>query len=119
MPDLPASSLPDLPVCGQCGGYHLAAPEPLNLRPREAFDHFRAKGLHAGFSWLDTDASMHLRSFTVAKAMRLDVLRDIRAEVDHAIADGTTFQQFQAELEPKLRKHGWRGRQRMVRSGDG
>ena len=104
--------MPD--TCTQCGGLTLAAPEPLNLRPEEAFRHFRAKGLHAGFSWLDTDAASHLRSFTVAKAMQLDVLQDIRTEVDRAIGEGITFQQFQADLEPKLRKHGWWGKQKML-----
>ena len=51
--------------------------------------------------------------------MQLDVLQDIRAEVDRAIADGTTFRQFQSELEPNLRKHGWWGRQQMVDSETG
>ena len=80
-------------TCACCGGAilaapQLAAPEPLNLPPQEAVDFFRAKGLHAGFSWLDTDSASHLRSFTVAKAMQLDVLQDIRSAVDRAIADG-------------------------------
>ena len=120
------SDLTDLHVCSECGGYHgyhsyhsyysyqMAGPDPVNLPPREAVEHYRSKGLHAGFSWLDTDAATHLRSFTVAKAMRLDILGDIRTEVDRAIADGTTFKKFRKELEPKLREHGWWGRQQMV-----
>ena len=97
-----------------CLNCALAAAEPLDLPPREAVEHFRAKGLHAGFSWLDTDAASHLRSFTVAKAMQLDVLSDIRTAVDRAIAQGTTFEEFQDGLEPLLRKHGWWGRERMI-----
>jgi len=84
------------------------------LPPAEAVDFFRAKGLHVGFSWLDTDASEHLRSFTVAKAARLDILEDIRGAVDEAIAEGTTFEAFHDRLEETLRAKGWWGRRKMV-----
>ena len=92
----------------------MAEPEILNVRPVEAVEHFRAKGFHVGFDWRDTDAEQHLRSFTVAKAMREDILQDIRGAVDRALADGTTFGTFRAELEPLLRKKGWWGRQPML-----
>ena len=92
----------------------MAAPEILLVPPAEAIAHFRAKGLLAGFDWRDTDAAEHLRSFTVAKAMRLDVLEDIRGAVDRALAEGRTFRDFHNELEPLLRKKGWWGRQRML-----
>ena len=87
----------------------MADPEFLNLPPEEAVEHFRAKGLHVGWDWRETDAATHLRSFTVAKAMRLDILQDIRASVDRAIAEGITFADFQKELEPLLRRKGWWG----------
>ena len=86
-------------------------PEILNLPPVEAVQHFRAKGFHVGFDWRDTE---HLRSFTVAKAMRVDILQDIRGEVDRAIADGITFREFRDNLETALRARGWWGRQPVV-----
>ena len=89
-------------------------PEILDLPPEEAVAHFRAKGFHVGFDWRDTDASTHVRSFTVAKAMKLDILEDIQRAMDAAIAEGRTFEWFQDNLEPTLRKKGWWGRQRMV-----
>ena len=89
-------------------------PEILNVSPVEAIEHFRGKGHHVGFDWRDTDATQHLRSFTVAKAMREDVLQDIRTEVDRAIADGISFGEFERALEPRLRAKGWWGRQRML-----
>ncbi len=89
-------------------------PEILAVPPREAVAHFRAKGYHVGYSWLDTAAGEHTRSFTVAKAMRLDVLEAIRGEVDRAIADGITFEDFEKALEPRLREMGWWGRGQMV-----
>lgn len=91
----------------------MAEPEILKVPPVEAIEHFRAKGLHVGFDWRDTDAAEHLRSFTVAKAMRLDVLQGIDGAVDRALADGLSFRQFEKELEPLLRKAGWWGRQKM------
>ena len=87
----------------------MPAPEILKVPPVEAIEHFRAKGFHVGFDWRDTSAAEHLRSFTVAKATKLDILQDIRGAVDEAIAEGTTFRQFRARLEPALRDKGWWG----------
>ncbi|MDE2696196.1 MAG: phage minor head protein, partial [Chloroflexota bacterium] len=89
-------------------------PELLSVPPVEAVDHFRAKGFHVGFDWRDTAAAQHLVSFTVAKAMRLDILQTIRSEVDRALAEGITFEEFSNGLEPRLRELGWWGRQRMT-----
>lgn len=87
---------------------------PLNLPPAEAVEHFRAKGHRLSFDWRDVYADEHARVFTVAKVMELDVLADIRAEVDKAIADGITLPEFRRNLEPKLQEKGWWGRKRMV-----
>ena len=92
----------------------MARPEILNVPPVEAVESFRAKGFHVGFDWRDTDAAQHTTSFTVAKAMELDLLGDIRRAVDEAIADGQTFEHFRDRLEPLLRARGWWGRQEMI-----
>ncbi len=89
------------------------------LPPTEAVRFFRAKGVHVGYSWLDTAAEEHLRSFTVAKAMRLDILEDIAAALDEALAEGTTFETFYKRLEPTLRRKGWWGRQPVTDPEDG
>ena len=92
----------------------MAEPEILDLPPHEAIDRFRAKGLHIGFAWQDTDAATHLESFTVAKAANIDLLRDIRAAVDRAIAEGVSYDDFRAELQPLLERRGWWGRREMT-----
>ena len=92
----------------------MAEPEILDLPPHEAIGRFRAKGLHIGFAWQDTDAATHLESFTVAKAANIDLLRDIRAAVDRAIAEGVSFDDFRAELQPLLERRGWWGRREMT-----
>lgn len=90
----------------------------MDVPPEEAIRFFQSKGLHAGFSWQDTEAEEHLRSFTVAKAMDLDVLADIRKATDRAIEDGETFETFYGELRPKLVSAGWWGRAEMVDPAD-
>lgn len=83
------------------------------LPPKEAVDYFRRKGHQVGFAWQDVWQEEHGKAFTVAKAMELDVLEDLRGAVDRAIADGTTLAQFRRELEPVLQAKGWWGRKRM------
>lgn len=84
-------------------------PEILNVPPEEAIGHFRAKGVHVGFDWRDTEAALHVRSFTVAKAARLDVLTEIRAALDKSISDGQGFRAFRERVEPLLVSLGWWG----------
>ncbi len=84
------------------------------LPPAEAVRFFRSKGYRIGFAWQDVWQEEHARAFTVAKATRLDLLQDIRAAVDAAIADGKTLAQFRAELKPVLRRQGWWGRKRVT-----
>jgi uncharacterized protein with gpF-like domain len=79
------------------------------LPPQEAIDYFRAKGYQIGFSYLDVWLEEHQVAFTVAKAMELDLLVDIRAQVDAALVNGTTLQTFIDELRPNLVKRGWWG----------
>lgn len=87
---------------------------PVSLPPAEAVEYFRRKGVEPeGFDWRDVYAEEHARVFTVAKAMQLDVLTDIHAAVEEAIAEGTTFEQFKRELTPTLQEKGWWGRKVM------
>lgn len=80
----------------------------------EVLAYFRYKGLHLGFDWRDTWPEQHAHSFTVAKAMRMDVLTAIREEVDRAIAEGLPFEAFAASLTPRLQRLGWWGREEMI-----
>ena len=88
----------------------MARLELRSLPPTEAVKFFRAKGFKIGFAWQDVWQEEHTRAFTVAKAMRYDILRDIRAAVDDALAKGTTLAQFREQLEPTLQAKGWWGK---------
>lgn len=84
------------------------------LPPKEAIDYFRKKGYKIGFDWRDVWQDEHAYAFTVAKAMRTDILQDIRDAVDTAIAEGTTLAEFKKQLRPTLQKKGWWGKKLVV-----
>lgn len=81
-----------------------------NLPPEKAIEYFRSKGHAFSWNWQDVWQEAHAKAFTVAKAMRMDVLQDIRGMVQKALDEGITFQQFKKELEPRLRAKGWWGK---------
>lgn len=85
-----------------------------SLPPEEAIAFFRQKGYKIGFDYRDVWQQEHQAAFTVAKAMQIDILRDIRAGVDSALADGTTFADFRKNLKPLLVQRGWWGRADMA-----
>lgn len=84
------------------------------LPPKEAVAYFRAKGHNITWNWYEQLTDAHARAFTVAKAVRLDVLNTLRDEVDRAIHDGITRQEFTRTLAPRLQKMGWWGKQIVV-----
>jgi len=79
------------------------------LSPALAIKYFRRKGMTHSWDWYEIWQEAHKKTFTVAKAMRKDVLNDIRISVDRALAEGKTLPSFQKELKPTLQKKGWWG----------
>ncbi len=90
----------------------------LDQSPEDAVEFLRSKGVRITFNWQEMLDEAHARAFTVAKAMRLDVLRDIRGGLLEALRDGKTLRQFEAGLTPLLRAKGWWGK-RIVVDGQG
>lgn len=84
------------------------------LIPRQALEYIRNKKLSPAFSYKDVWNEEHATAFTVAKAMQLDVLSDIKGAVEKAIENGTTFEQFKKELKPTLMQKGWWGKKKMT-----
>lgn len=81
------------------------------LPPEDAIAFFRAKGFRFSWRWQDMWHQDHQRAFTVAKAMRQDILDVIREAVDEALDLGGTFAEFRDQLTPLLQEKGWWGRQ--------
>ncbi len=80
------------------------------MEPREAVKYFRDKGYVITEGWRDIYSGAHARAFTVAKAAKLSVLREIRGELDWALSKGTTEREFIRALRPRLAKMGWWGK---------
>lgn len=81
------------------------------MQPKDAVSYFRSKGYQVTDRWQEMLESAHARAFTVAKAMRMDLLQDIRSAVDDAISQGLTERDFIKALKPKLQAKGWWGEQ--------
>ncbi|WP_392434946.1 phage minor head protein [Yersinia sp. HM-2024] len=100
-------------------------PQPVDLgyaatlEPKLAVDYFRSKGYVISWNWQETKAATHAQAFTVAKAVRMDVLTSINSEVDRALSDGTTEREFIKTLTPRLQAQGWWGKQMIVDSAGG
>lgn len=90
-----------------------------DLPPEKALAFFRDKGLATSFAWQDQWQKEHDAAFTVAKMMNLDLLRDTRAAVDKAIAEGQTFEMFRDNIEARLVEAGWWGKAEMVDPASG
>jgi len=75
----------------------------------EALAFFRAKLNLPTQHWDDLLGAAHDRAFVIAGAMQADLLADLRAAVDRAIADGTTFETFRKDFERIVADRGWTG----------
>ncbi|MBU2867129.1 phage head morphogenesis protein [Pacificibacter marinus] len=61
------------------------------------------------FAWDDLIAAQHDRAFMVAGATKADLLADLAAAVEKAIAEGTTFETFKQDFRNTVQRHGWHG----------
>ena len=87
---------------------------PENFIPKEALDYIKNKNLKVGFSYKDVWNEEHATAFTVAKAMQIDVLSDLKKAVEKAIEDGQSFETFKKNIKPTLRQKGWWGKKKMT-----
>jgi hypothetical protein len=60
-------------------------------------------------TWRDLWQSEHDRAFMVAGAAKADLLADLAAAVDAAIAEGESLDQFRARFDEIVQSHGWQG----------
>ena len=81
---------------------------------------FDQKALKPSFHWRDVLPEEHSYAFTVAKAVKTEILTEIREAVSKAIREGQTLEAFQKGLEPSLKSLGWWGKQSLIdpKTGD-
>ncbi|AVO60645.1 phage head morphogenesis protein [Pseudomonas chlororaphis] len=98
------------------------APNPADLKaifgmePKNAVAYLKSKGYAITWNWQEMLDQAHDQSFTVTKAMNLDLLSDIRGALETALQEGQTLKQFIADLQPVLESQGWWGQQVIVDS---
>lgn len=90
--------------------YDAPAAASFNLPPGEAIAYFKAKGLRVTFDWREMIGAEHANAFTVAKMADLDLLADIQASLDDAIAQGLSYRSWADTITPLLQQRGWWGR---------
>lgn len=73
---------------------------------KEAVDYFKQKINLPTKRWNDLEGAMHTRAFTVAGAMREDILCDFRKAVDAAITNGESLESFRDRFNSIAEK--WR-----------
>ncbi len=83
--------------------------DAFNVTPAQAIGYFTAKGLRPTFSYADMLGQAHDQAFTVAKMMDVDLLGQVKASLDTALASGKPFHEWKAEIGPVLKAAGWWG----------
>ncbi len=96
--------------------------DAFELAPAKAVEYLRAKGMRISGAWTQVWKEQHTRVFTVANLFKMDLLQEMRNQIDSALAGelytdtdgvtttrGITFQQFKQRLVPRLKAAGWWG----------
>jgi len=86
----------------------------IGLTPEDAVKYFESKGFAITWDWKAQVRLNNAQAFTVAKAMKMDVLMDIRGMIDKAIKEGLPFETFKKELKPMLQARGWWGKKEVT-----
>lgn len=69
---------------------------------------------YKNFSYKDIWHEEHATNFTVAKALQMDVLKDINEAVIQAAEKGESLEHFRKNLKPVLRRKGWWGKKKII-----
>lgn len=79
----------------------------LDLPFDEAIAFFRQKVSTPTESWRDVWDAAHSKMFMVAGANSRAIVDDFRAEIDKALTQGTTLEEFRKGFDQIVKKHGW------------
>ncbi len=82
----------------------------IGLEPKQITAWFEKKGYKISWNWDDVYKEAHTKAFTVAKATQLSVLSELRHQVEKALKEGITLEEFKRNLTGNLRMKGWWGK---------
>lgn len=94
--------------------FEVPSGDAFDVAPEKAIAYFQAKGLKPTFSYGEMLDQQHDKSFTVAKMMSIDMLGQVRASLDSALANGTPYKEWADTITPILQSGGWWGRKKVV-----
>lgn len=90
------------------------------MEPRDAVAVFQQRGqLETTYSWQDLWRHEHARAFTVSRLANVQLLEQMRAEIDSAIKNGTRFDEFAKAMRPRLEAAGWWGKRDVIEASTG
>jgi uncharacterized protein with gpF-like domain len=84
-----------------------ASAQYIDLPFDDAILFFRSKTNIPTQTWKDLWKGMHSRAFSVAGAVKEDLISDLRGAVDKGIADGTTLATFRKDFDEIIQNSGW------------
>ncbi len=82
----------------------------LRLEPKAAVDYLKSKGYQITWDWHEMLEDAHVKSYTVAKATKMEVLETLRVAVEDAVQNGVSERDFIKNLTPTLQQLGWWGK---------
>jgi SPP1 gp7 family putative phage head morphogenesis protein len=94
--------------------FEIPSGDAFDVKPEQAISFFKAKKLKPTFSYADMMDQAHDHAFTVAKMMDVDMLGQIRASLDSAMANGQPFKEWADSITPVLQSGGWWGRKEVL-----
>ncbi|MFV3126112.1 PBECR2 nuclease fold domain-containing protein [Niveispirillum sp. KHB5.9] len=74
---------------------------------QEAQDYFRAKVNVPTARWTDLKGAMHARAFTVAGAVKDELLSDFRSTIQRVVDGELTLEAFRKDFDRIVAAHGW------------
>lgn len=84
------------------------------MKPADAIAYLNKKGMRFSWDWHETLDAVNARSFTAAKAARIEILQALKAELKSTLVNGGSEKKFIDNLTPFLQKEGWWGKQVIV-----
>lgn len=78
-----------------------------SLPSEEAIRYLRSKANITTQHWDEMRGEIHAKAFTVAGAIKLALLQDLRAAVQAALEQGESIGQFRKRFDQIVQEHGW------------